>query len=163
MLVKTTSSLTKTSRRSITSMGRAIVRFRLVRQSVLLAIASLLTVQACANSKPVTAAEIPGRYGMRSGDSTDSLELKDNGEYYHRFWNGSNLKYAGSGKWTFTTKEGDRAVEFSKFLPSELFLPRTPLEPEGPPGWWIAPISRDRAGKLRILVTSDIGLYYTHL
>jgi hypothetical protein len=109
----------------------------------------------------VTAAEIPGRYGMRSRDSTDSLELKDNGEYDHRVWDRGKLAFVHSGNWTFTTKDGDPAVEFSKFVPGKLFMP-APNEPLTP-GWWIAPISRDRAGKLRILVTSDIGLYYTHL
>jgi hypothetical protein len=120
----------------------------------------MLALQACSKSQPVTAVDIPGHYSLSFARSTDSLELRENGTYHHQVWDGANLAFAESGNWTFTTKDGDPAVEFSKFSAGVSDLP-APHRPE--PGWWIAPMRRDRAGKVTILVTRDIGLHYTHL
>jgi len=120
---------------------------------------SMLVLSGCQSSQPISSAELPGNYAMRLENSTDSLELRKNGEYHHRLWDGGNLAINESGNWSFTTKDGDPAVELSKFS-SVIDLP-PPHRPA--PGWWIAPMGRDRTGRVFILVTRDIGLRYTHL
>ncbi len=130
-----------------------------MRRSALLFSGLILTVQACRSSTAVTSAEMPGRYGMRYLDSTDSLELRDNGEYHHRRWDAGNLAVDESGSWTFTTKDGDPAIELSKFSTGIIL----PAAHRPPPGWWMAPVGRDRLGRVFILVMRDIALRYTKM
>ena len=118
-----------------------------------------LALQACSASKPVTSGELPGRFAMQFGNSTDSLELKANGEYRHRLWDAGSLAFDEGGKWTFTTKDGNPAVELSQYSSVSDF----PAPHERRPGWWIAPVGRDGSGRVFILVTRDSGLRYKQL
>jgi len=89
----------------------------------------------------------------------DSLRLLSTGEYRHHLWDAGTLAFSETGKWEATTKDGDPAVELAQYS-GVLDDPRPHIRE---PGWWIAPLERDREGRVIIIFTRDIGLHYTRI
>ena len=99
--------------------------------------------------------DVPGMYVANYREFTDTLFIEDDGWYIH-LWARDDTTVFDTGLWEYGFVGGERVVDFKNFS----FPPRKGLGTVSPPNFWPARMERSLLGEIRLIINSDLGLYY---
>jgi hypothetical protein len=119
--------------------------------------AAMLLVMLVACSR-VSHASLVGLYELTDDKYQDSLELRADGTYVHRFATVASGAVMDTGTWVMEVVDSESHVTLNQF---RFGMP--PLSGRSKSkGFWTAEIDNSPFG-IRFLVNSDMGLYYKRL
>jgi hypothetical protein len=98
---------------------------------------------------------------MDRGRAADTLVVREDGTYRHRYVTSSATAVTDSGRWSINTLDGDRLITFAQFTPRW----RTESSPSEarPTGWWPVQAERTLGGTVRLPVDDDFGWAYVRI